>query len=195
MRYYDVLVESALPYQILERIGTLLRAEERRLAALCGLKPAQWSALCYLARCNRYSDTPSAVGEYLGTTKGTTSQTLRRLQEKGLLREVADSHDRRVVHWRLSAAGKKMFRNHGPESAIEPFLQGLSKDRDSRNLLQEILRRLQKANDYRSFGICGSCNHFRRLGGGRFQCGLTGESLRAEEASLLCREHQEPVAT
>ena len=36
-----------------------------------GLNPAQWDALRYIARANKYSTTPGNLAEYLGTTKGT----------------------------------------------------------------------------------------------------------------------------
>lgn len=38
-----------------------------------GLNPAQWEALRFVVRANRYSRTPSALAGFLGTTKGTAS--------------------------------------------------------------------------------------------------------------------------
>ena len=42
-----------------------------------GLNPAQYNALSYLALANRYSRSPSHVADYLCTTRGTASQTLK----------------------------------------------------------------------------------------------------------------------
>ena len=51
-----------------------------------GLNPAQWNALRYLARANKYSTSPGVLAEYFRTTKGTVSQTLIALESKGLIR-------------------------------------------------------------------------------------------------------------
>jgi DNA-binding MarR family transcriptional regulator len=51
-----------------------------------GLNPAQWSALRYIERANRFSRTVSAFARYHGTTRGTASQTIRALVQKGFLR-------------------------------------------------------------------------------------------------------------
>ena len=48
-----------------------------------GLNPAQWEALRYIGRANRYSASPTALADYVGSTKGTVSQTLIALEAKG----------------------------------------------------------------------------------------------------------------
>ena len=63
-------------YEYLERIANLLRTDTRKLGVGKGLQPVQMEALHYLSCCNRYSNTPVAVSDYLGLTKGTVSQTL-----------------------------------------------------------------------------------------------------------------------
>ena len=64
-------------YDYLERLTSLMRAWSREQPLVAELQPVQLSALHYLARCNRYSDTPLGVTEYLGLTKGTVSQSLK----------------------------------------------------------------------------------------------------------------------
>ncbi|MFN2812475.1 MarR family winged helix-turn-helix transcriptional regulator, partial [Escherichia coli] len=75
----------------------------------------QLSALHYLARCNRYSDTPLGVTEYLGLTKGTVSQSLKVLEGRGLISKLPDARDRRSVHLRLTDAGRALI-----EAVIPP---------------------------------------------------------------------------
>ena len=58
-------------FDLLERLSSLTRVWFRQHPLLADLQPIQLSALLYLARCNRYSNTPLAVTEYLGLTKGT----------------------------------------------------------------------------------------------------------------------------
>ena len=54
----------------LERLARLMRAKEHE----DGLNPAQWESLRYLARANRFSNSPGALTRYLGATKGTMVQ-------------------------------------------------------------------------------------------------------------------------
>lgn len=70
-------------YDYLERLTSLMRAWSREQPLVAELQPVQLSALHYLARCNRYSDTPLGVTEYLGLTKGTVSQSLKVLEGGG----------------------------------------------------------------------------------------------------------------
>ena len=60
----------------LERLARLMRAREHE----DGLNPAQWEALRFLSRANRFSNAPGALTRYLGATKGTVSQTLMALE-------------------------------------------------------------------------------------------------------------------
>ena len=61
-----------------------MRTELRKAGADEALQPVHLQALIYLARANRYSNTPQALAEYLGLTKGTVSQTLLLLDRQGL---------------------------------------------------------------------------------------------------------------
>ena len=67
---------------VIGRVTALFRADLRRAANKEQLKLAQLESLHYLGSCNIYSNTPAALAEYLGSTKGTTSQTLSALEEK-----------------------------------------------------------------------------------------------------------------
>ena len=53
-------------FDLIERLTSLMRIWNRQHPLLAELQPIQVSALIYLSRCNRYSDTPLAVTEYLG---------------------------------------------------------------------------------------------------------------------------------
>lgn len=83
-----------LVHDLIERLGNLVRADVRAVCHASGVRPVQLEALHYLTQCNRYSDTPQAVAEYLGLTKGTVSQTLKVLEEKGLLKKRSDPGDK-----------------------------------------------------------------------------------------------------
>ena len=174
--------------ELLERVGNLVRAMQREVAGRHGLQPVHLSALSYLTRANRYSDTPAAVTEYLGVTKGTASQTLLLLERKGLLERRPDEADRRVVRLTLTAAGRRV----AAEALTPEGLQAALEDLEAKGLeeaLADLLKGLQRANGLRSFGVCRTCRHFTHVGS-RFRCGLTGEGLTKADSNRICREHE-----
>lgn len=182
-------MSAGLVHEHLVRLGRLLQAGDR--AGSTGLLPVHLHALDYLSRCNRYSDRPLAVAEYLGVTKGTASQSLALLEKRGLIAKSPDSLDRRVVRLRVTARGGRLLRRSGLRPRIEKALASLpqgSGEALARGL-EDLLRALQRQAGHRSFGVCHTCRHFRREDGGRFRCGLTREALSAQDSTLICREH------
>lgn len=180
-------------YEYLTRITRLLQAEER--ASTEGLQPVQLHALAYLTRCNRYSDRPAAVAEYLRVTKGTASQTLRVLEARGLIVKRTDTRDRRVIRLRPTSKARRLLHRATPPPLMKAALAELSSSDDEKlqDSLENLLRHLQRINEGRSFGVCHTCRHFLREDAGRFRCGLTTERLSAADSRLICREH-EPAA-
>src|SRR5688572_9564232 len=127
---------------LLERIGRLLRSARHRNERL---NPAQWEALRYLGRANRYSRTPTALTHYLGATKGTVSQTVIALERKGLLRRATDPRDRRGIRLRLTARGRANLE-HDPmvdllDAVDSELIERLEVDLS--NLLLQLQRRNQ----------------------------------------------------
>ena len=68
-------VDTKEAHHLIERLGNLVRADARAVCNDYDMRPVQLEALEFLTQCNRYSDTPQAVAEFLGLTKGTVSQT------------------------------------------------------------------------------------------------------------------------
>lgn len=182
--------ESRL-YDLLERLGTLLRGEQRRSGQAHGLQPVHMEALHYLARANRYSDTPAGVTEYLGLTKGTVSQTLRLLERKAYVERQADDDDGRRVHFQVSARGRAVLRNAVPPDVFVDAVLALPGETGQQlsRQLEALLRRMLRQRGHRSFGVCRTCRHFRRETGG-YRCGLTQEPLSERDSGLICREHE-----
>lgn len=184
-------MDPTTPFELLSRLTALLRAEERRAAGEFGLQPAHLHALRYLAQANRYSDTPAGVAEYLGATKGTISQSLLVLRERGLLVAEEDPKDRRRTHLRPTREGQRVLEACSPPPGFRAALAE-TPEADA-EVWEELLRRVQRAHGGRTFGICATCVHLRPQAGGRARCGLTGEALRIADRQLLCREHEPAV--
>ncbi|WP_443218276.1 MarR family winged helix-turn-helix transcriptional regulator [Pseudomonas sp. TNT2022 ID1044] len=177
-------------FDLLERLSSLTRVWFREHPLLTDLQPIQLSALMYLGRCNRYSDTPLAVTEYLGLTKGTVSQSLKALEGKGLLTKQPDVRDKRSVHLKLTAPAQALLDAVMPPDFLVNAAQRMgARAEDLEGLLLELLRNIQQGENVPSFGLCRTCRFHQTVVGGAF-CGLTQEPLETKEVELICREHQ-----
>ncbi|MCX7089726.1 MAG: MarR family winged helix-turn-helix transcriptional regulator [Methylococcales bacterium] len=178
-------------FQLLERINALLSSEARKRYAALGIQPVHVQVLEYLSLCNHYSDTPAALTEYLGLTKGTVSQSLQILERKGYISKTQDMHDGRVVHLQLLDAGLDILHKVQPldifTEAEETLLH--REFRSVRHALGATLQVLQQANNSKSFGLCNTCKHFTEIDG-HTHCGLTDEPLHREVIQKICREHE-----
>ncbi len=177
-------------FELIERIGNLLRGHERDRGSELGLQAVHLQALWFIARSNRYSDTPGALAEYLGVTRGTTSSTLKVLRERGLVGVTKDPDDARVSRLSLTADGERFLRASLPPPALDEALGVLSAaQREAlRDGLIALLSGLQRGSGARAFGVCHTCEHFTRESRG-YRCGLTGERLERHESELICRDH------
>ncbi len=182
-------------YEYLERIANLLRTDTRRAGAGKGFQPVQLEALHYLESCNRYSNTPAAVADFLGLTKGTVSQTLGVLENAGLIEKLPDPKDRRVVHLRLTERGETVLAESIPPKVLRLGMELSSETEQDQFLgaLEGILRVMQQANQLRTFGVCKTCRHHRVEADDMHRCALTGEFLQADDGEKICREHETPV--
>ena len=177
---------------LLERLTRLVRAREHE----ADLNPAQWEAMRYLSRCNRYSDSPSALPAYLGATKGTVSQTINALVRKGLVAKGPRDGERRSIRLELTEAGRRHLER-------DPW-QDVSKQIDTiplviwnalRSNLSELLRNELKRRGNVPFGRCLTCRNFQRNKAGLPEtaphyCRLLEEPLSDEDAARLCVEHR-----
>ncbi len=174
---------------LLERIGHLIRTEEQ----IGGLYPAQWAALRYLARANRFSRTPMALTHYLGSTRGTVSQTLIALEKKGLVTRTPSERDKRSVDVALTTAGKKIIKNDPLLNLADEIRTATNeKPETTQQVLEKILKQLLKENDGRAFGQCKNCryfkNHVRQSAKEPNFCALLEVGLSEQDSEKICAE-------
>ncbi len=176
--------------QLLERLANLLRSERRAALMDFGLQPVQFEVLDYLSQCNRFSDTPMAVTEYLRQTKGTVSQTLKVLEKYELIFKVPDATDKRVVHLHLTDKGKELIKTVHPSSILNSLntLYDSTKIEEINKQLKDLLVNLQVENSLKSFGQCKFCQHNIKMTEGGFFCNLTKQTLSEDDIELICKE-------
>ncbi|MBT3811428.1 MAG: MarR family transcriptional regulator [Gammaproteobacteria bacterium] len=176
--------------KLIERISTLLRAEQRKKYSALGLQPVHVQTLDYLANCNRFSDTPAAVTDYLGLTKGTVSQTLQVLERKGYLEKIQDLIDKRIVHLKILPWGQQLLKSITPFDVFIKAEQAIAnKQFDSISAaLYQALVALQNANDTNSFGHCKNCITFSEQDD-HYYCLLMQQPLEQADLEKICREY------
>jgi DNA-binding MarR family transcriptional regulator len=183
-------IEKVDVFDLIERMAALIRSEERKKCTELGLQPVHLQVLDYLSRCNRYSDTPAALTNYLGMTRGTVSQTLLLLVKKGFIKKTTDTTDRRMVHLGLEADGSAILKQARTSDLFNQAAL-LFKEHDfidNEEMFMKALMALQKANKSQSFGLCKTCQYFTTTLEG-FTCGLTREQLSQSDSEKICQEH------
>lgn len=174
--------------ELLDRLSRLTR----ELQYVDGLNPAQWEALRFIARANQYSKTPSALADFLGTTKGTTSQTLISLENKGLIKRFRSTVDKRMTRIELTDAGRALLCND-PVLKIESMAGGMETDVGVPLVqgLSRLLREMQREVGAKVFGVCELCSNYCETtpvapAAVERRCGLTGEPLPEGEQVRIC---------
>lgn len=118
-------LSQSVGYQVVQLSTQMRREVEHRMAAL-GLTDAQWKPLWLLA--SGRADTGLEMARLLEMDAGAMTRLLDRLAGKGLLVRVRSEADRRVVHLRLTRAGREAAARvpHVLAAVNNDFLQGFS---------------------------------------------------------------------
>ncbi|MDE0176072.1 MAG: MarR family transcriptional regulator [Defluviicoccus sp.] len=181
--------ECARIAELVDRLGRMAHG----LQYTSGLNPAQWEALRFIARANRYSRSPGAIARYLGTTRGTVSQTLIALEAKGYIRRLRCDSDRRALTVDLTDTGRALIEND-PLCLVLQAADALDCEAQSRlaDGLDGLVRAVQTAKGMPEFGPCLDCVHFcpRDEDAGSCHCALTDEPIPAGETVKICVEFQ-----
>jgi DNA-binding MarR family transcriptional regulator len=173
-----------------ERLARLMR----QASHAHGLVPVQWEALRYLARANRFSNAPGALARYLGTTKGTISQTLLTLEKRGLIQKHLRGGDARSVTLALTPAAEALM-SHDPQNGLvgsAADLGGKTARRFAR-AISELLASQARRSGQPSFGNCLTCKHLRVETDDTLLCMAFMEKMSEQEAERLCLRHETPA--
>jgi DNA-binding MarR family transcriptional regulator len=168
--------------ELLIHIGRSSRGED--LAS--PLTAAQWTCLRFFARANRVSRTPSAFASFQVTTRGTASQTIKTLEEKGLLARFRSDRDGRSVRLEITEQGNETL-NADPLADLMRLIDLIKpKERAAflatLSLLSETLAGLKGAQ---AFGTCKACTHYTSSDGGGY-CDCIAAELAPGDVGKLC---------
>ena len=157
-----------------------------------GLTPAQWTALRYFSRANRFSQTVSAFAEFHATTRGTASQTVKGLVAQGYVTRTRSEADGRSASLELTDKARVILTDDPFEALVRAAgaLPPGARGQFARGL-ERMLGHLAQGRGKRPFGTCLSCEHLVRDEGYRegkpaYQCGFFRAPLDEAELDQIC---------
>lgn len=168
------------------------------------LPPAQWAALRFFHRANKFSCTLKAFTEYHATTCGSASQTVNSLVAKGFLARMVSSRDRRSVHFELTEKGRRMLEQD-PLDNVAVLVDTLPEDKRSElaAIMLSLMNHIGHARGKPNFGTCSTCAFFKETfdhdwNGPSYFCSRAGEKIADLEQHELCMNHSprmpEPIS-
>ena len=182
------MTEHTRIVELVDRLGRITHS----LQFAEGLNPAQWIALRYISRANRHSCTPSALADFMNCTKGTVSQTLKTLQDKGFVERRRRSGDRRGVRIVLTIQGYEVLKRD-PLSTISEAVSPCTETERASFVrdLEHLLDIVQTRHSLAEFGPCPDCRHLMPdaddpADSSRNRCAVTGEMIGPAELSSIC---------
>lgn len=150
------------------------------------LSAAQWAALRYFARANRFSRTVSGFAGFHATTRGTASQTVKSLVTRGFLERARSERDGRSVLFKLTQPARRHLRQDPFDALVRAA--GRLNQRELNNVTGELRRvgeYLEVERDTATAGRCERCGHLAS-DGSDYRCGLLNEPLQETELREIC---------
>lgn len=199
MADFETMSES-LPRRLrdgLERLATVLKADQWSAASAAGLNPTQSLVLSYLAGRGANGMRVKEVAAHLGVTQPTATDSVNALERKGLVRKGADVEDARAVAVRVTVAGKATVRAIGLTTmATDRALATLTPDEqaDMLLLITKLIRALQMAGALPDQRICATCKYFQPHAHANadnpHHCTFVNAAFGARHLRLDCAEHE-----
>lgn len=147
--------EDSIGRLIADVSGRLLAAFDDELTGL-GITGAQWVILMRIAR--GCGSTAAELCRFSRYDTGSMTRMVDRLEEKGLLRRVRSSTDRRIIHLELTEAGQDLYPLLPPVAikVLNAHLQGFTPD--ELELFKSFLNRM-RANSQPSDPVPSPASH------------------------------------
>jgi DNA-binding MarR family transcriptional regulator len=185
-RYQIPMTDIATDTEEIAELLVYLGRAARGTDAGSDLTAAQWTAMRFFARANRLSRTPSAFASFHATTRGTASQIIKSLMQRGYLVRHEAVDDRRSVRLDLTSSGQAVMW-HDPLREMTEAIDRL--DGSLRTALRQALPalagELAKIRGTVVFGTCGDCRHFSG-GGTTSYCACVAAEVAPSDLGRLC---------
>ncbi|MBB4366827.1 DNA-binding MarR family transcriptional regulator [Bradyrhizobium sp. CIR18] len=159
---------------------------------LHGLRDREWMALRFLARANRFSRTPSGLAQFVGTTRATASQTVKRLEDKGYLQRRSSDEDKRSVILDVTQRGETILLRDPIAQLVHAVATLELGANNFRDLLRQILEQLDARRDRHHADNCRKCIFLTEASGDtrrkqpEYTCRFFRADIGESEIDLLC---------
>lgn len=192
-------ISSPLPQRLkdgIDRLASVLRADQWSAANAAGLNPTQAHVLAFLAGRGEAGLRVKAIAGHLGVSQPTATDSIAALERKGLVVKAPDAADARAVVVHATMAGQEAVRLIGiAASATQEALGALAPHEQAglMILLIKIIRTLQQAGALPDQRMCPSCRYFRpdaHPGADLpHHCAFVDAAFGARHLRLDCGEH------
>lgn len=141
-------MKDPLVYQLFNEIGIIDQLARTRLERVLpdGLKAPQFGVLNHFARLGGQRS-PAELARAFQVTRGAMTNTLQRLEAKGLVKISADPRDGRGKQVEITALGRRVREE--AVAAVTPLVNGWSSSFEDRDFADALpfLRKLRTALD------------------------------------------------
>lgn len=175
----------------LERIAQAFRALLWNESMEYSLSPIQLRALIFLLHHADEKKKVSCLADEFNMTRATISDTVKSLEEKKMVKKVADKDDSRSSFLHLTAKGNEVAQKASLfASELQTPVSKLSAADKSDFLLNllQIIHHLNKTGIITVQRMCFTCRHYQKRDGLHF-CALINSKLETSELRIDCPEH------
>jgi len=160
------------------------------------LTGAQWAALRFFSRAIQTSRTISAFADYRLTTRGTASQTVKRLVARQLLQRTRLQTDGRIIQIDITPEGR-CLAEMDPFKKLAQTIARLPKAEQAilTKILEGLTDRLAEKQQERRFGPCATCLYLRKSIGPQDKetihfCRLLSKPLLIPKMDTICMDYK-----
>ncbi len=178
--------------EMMSHVARLAHGEGHAL----GLTSAQWTAIRYFDRANRFSRTVTAFADYHATTRGTASQTVKSLVTQGYLTRTRSSSDGRSSRLDLTPEGRALRQNDPFEELVRTIADlPASLQTTLAAALERIMGSLASSRGKRPFGTCPTCCYLEEClcnppADTDYLCSLAEQHLDEPELDEICINYE-----
>lgn len=148
----------------LERVSSVLRADQWLVAQAAGINPTQLSVLTYLAGRGRAAIKVKDISSHLGVSQPTVTDCLVALERKLFAVKAPSTSDSRALSVKITVKGRSALKTViATSTRTETALSGLSPSEQASLLLLivKLIRSMQMSGAIAPQRMCVSCSHFR----------------------------------
>lgn len=186
----------SVPAKVLDALGRLARGQRTHRQAVAtqhNLTPLQLELLVTLGQAPPPDPLVGAMAREVGVSQPTTTDSLRALEDKGLVTRGPDAADRRRTTVALTPAGTAVLDQVATaDRTMLDAVATLSPDRQEAVLgsLLELIATMVDAGIVDVARTCTTCHHHRQSTDGRHHCTLLRVDLPVAELRVNCPEHR-----